>query len=1147
MSYTHLHLHTEYSLLDGACRIEKLLDRAVELGMKHLAITDHGAMYGVIDFYQAAKARGIHPVIGCEVYTARRSRFDKESGIDNKYGHLVLLAKNQTGYKNLMYLSSVGFTEGFYYKPRIDMEILREHSEGLICLTACLKGDVPYLLLEGDKEKAKERLLEYKDIFGNDNVYIEIQDHGIAEQREVNPMLISLARETDTKIVATNDVHYIRKEDAKYQDVLLCIQTGHTLDEENRMKMSTEEFYLKSEDEMREIFSYIPEAILNTEKVAEQCNVEFDFSKSHLPKFDVPDGKTSEQYLRELCEAGLIERYGENSDNIYKERLDYELDVITSMGYTDYFLIVWDFIRFARSEKIMVGPGRGSGAGSMVAYTLHITNVDPIKYNLLFERFLNSERISMPDIDIDFCYERRGEVIDYVNRKYGSDHVCQIIAFGTMAARGAVRDVGRVLGMSYADVDVIAKLIPKELKMTIEKSIEVSPKLKEAYDSTEEVKNLLDTAMALEGIPRNTSTHAAGVVITDDPVRESVPLQLNDDVITTQFAMGNLEKLGVLKMDFLGLRTLTVIRDAVANVKKTRGIEIDIDHIDFNIPEVYKMIADGDTAGVFQLESRGMTSFMKELAPASMEDIIAGIALYRPGPMDFIPRYIKNKKNEDSIVYKTPLLEPILSMTYGCIVYQEQVMQIVRELGGYSLGRADLVRRAMSKKKMDVMEKERKNFIYGSAEENVPGALSKGVSEEAAGEVFDEMIDFAKYAFNKSHATVYAVVAYQTAYLKYYYPVEFMAAMLTSEQGDSDKVANYIRYCAETGIKILPPDVNKSSDVFLVEDGGIRFSMAAIKNVGRSIIISSVKEREENGEFTSITDYCRRMKSADVNKRAVEGLIKCGAFDFIGANRMQMLAAYEGILSGISKDAKNNLDGQMNLFFDDDDEEKESDKDDFPNIPDCNPKVRLAMEKEAAGIYLTGHPLEEYVLQIKNSGAVPLNLLKECAAMFADGDYTSLSVKDGEMINICGIVSDKKEKVTKSGQIMAFLNIEDMTGNLRVVLFPKTLKECEEHTTEDSVVMIRGRINYRDDGSCEMMAESLSPVKELNSEPLIIEIEDPLVLDRINEAVRKNKGDVPLFISYEGKVIQSVYLVNRTDGLVKYLENAGCSIKKAEK
>ncbi len=1139
MSFVHLHLHTEYSLLDGACRINDLLEKAKELGMEHLAITDHGAMYGVIDFYQAAKDKGIHPVIGCEVYTAKRSRLDKESGIDNKYGHLLLLAKNQTGYKNLMYLSSVGFTEGFYYKPRIDMEILREHAEGLICLSACLKGEIPQRLLNGDKDGAKEKLLEYKEIFGNENVYIELQDHGLPEQREVLPLLISLARETDTPMVATNDVHYIKKEDAKAQDVLLCIQTGHTIDEENRMKMSTEEFYLKSEEEMSELFSYIPEALENTEKIASMCNVEFDFSKSHLPKFSVPEGKTSEEYLRELCEEGLLERYGENPDAIYKERLDYELSVITSMGYTDYFLIVWDFIRFARSEKIMVGPGRGSGAGSMVAYTLHITNVDPIKYNLLFERFLNSERISMPDIDIDFCYERRGEVIDYVNRRYGSDHVCQIVAFGTMAARGAVRDVGRVLGMNYADVDVIAKMIPKELKMTIEKAISVNPKLKEAYDSNLDVKNLLDTAMAIEGIPRNTTTHAAGVVITDEPVRESVPLQLNDDVITTQFAMGNLEKLGVLKMDFLGLRTLTVIRDAIANVKKTRGIEIDIDNIDFNIPEVYKMIADGDTQGVFQLESRGMTSFMKELAPSSMEDIIAGIALYRPGPMDFIPRYIKNKKNENEIIYKTPLLEPILSMTYGCIVYQEQVMQIVRELGGYSLGRADLVRRAMSKKKMDVMEKERKNFIYGSSEDNVPGALSKGVSEAAAGEIFDEMIDFAKYAFNKSHATVYAVVAYQTAYLKYYYPVEFMAAMLTSEQGDSDKIANYISYCKEAGIKILPPDVNKSTDVFSVEDGGIRFSMAAIKNVGRNIIINCVKERNENGPFTSMTDFCRRMKSADVNKRTLEGLIKCGAFDFLKANRMQMLLAYENILSGISKDSKNNLDGQISFFSEDDGEEL---TDEFPDAPDCDTKMRLFMEKEASGIYLTGHPLEQYALQVKNSGAVPLGTLKEGALLFADGDYSILPVKDGETVKVCGIIAEKKEKITKTGQIMAFLNVEDTTGSLRVVLFPKTLKECEKYTDEDRVVIIRGRINYRDEGTCEMMAESVEEVRELSSKTLIAEVKSLDALDRIHDLVVKNKGDISLFIEHEGKLIQSIYLVSDKEEFIKALEKEDITI-----
>ncbi len=1127
MSFTHLHLHTEYSLLDGACNIEKLIDRAKELGMEHIAITDHGAMYGVIDFYQAAKDKGIHPIIGCEVYTARRGREDKVSGIDNKFGHLVLLAKNQTGYKNLMYLSSIGFTEGFYYKPRIDMEVLRSHGEGLIALTACLKGDVPNFLLQGEIEKAKEVLLEYKDIFGEDDVYIEIQDHGINEQREVNPMLISLARETNTKIVCTNDVHYINKSDAKYQDVLLCIQTGHTVDEENRMKMSTEEFYLKSEDEMREIFSYIPEALDNTLEVANKCDIEFDFSKSHLPKFFVPDGKTSEEYLRELCSKGLLERYGENPAAVYKERLDYELSVITSMGYTDYFLIVWDFIRFARSEKIMVGPGRGSGAGSMVAYTLYITNVDPIKYNLLFERFLNSERISMPDIDIDFCYERRSEVIDYVNRKYGSDHVCQIIAFGTMAARGAVRDVGRALGIEYAKVDSVAKMIPMELKMTISKALLLNNKLKEVYDSDEEVKNLLDTASALEGTPRHTSTHAAGVVITDEPVYERVPLQLNDDVVTTQFAMGNLEKLGVLKMDFLGLRTLTVIRDAVANVKKTRGIEIDIEHIDFDIPEVYEMIAKGDTTGVFQLESRGMTSFMKELSPECMEDIIAGIALYRPGPMDFIPRYIKNKKNESEIVYKTPLLEPILSMTYGCIVYQEQVMQIVRELGGYSLGRADLVRRAMSKKKMDVMEKERKNFIYGSSEDNVPGALNRGVNEKAAGEVFDEMIDFAKYAFNKSHATVYAVIAYQTAYLKHYYPVEFMAAMLTSEQGNSDKVSLYIQYCNEMGIKVLPPDINKSTDVFEVEDGGIRFSMTAIKNVGRGIIKNCVKERERSGEFSSLTDFCMRMKGLDVNKRTLEGLIKSGAFDFTKANRMQLLAVYESALSGISKDAKNNLEGQMDLFGIED----ESSNDEFPDIEDCSLKERLSMEKEATGIYLTGHPLQEYAHIIKNIGAVGADVIRESAESFSEGNIDSIVIRDGENVTVCGIISSKKEKLTKSGQMMAFLTIEDMSTSVRAIIFPKILKSYEKCIFEDNVVILKGRVNYRDDGTAEIMAEDIKTVNDTDTPPFIVNVPDFSILDKINPIIKKHKGSSRLILKVGEKSYPTIYCVEKSRSL----------------
>lgn len=1126
MSFAHLHLHTEYSLLDGECNIERLLDRAKELGMEHIAITDHGAMYGVIDFYRAAKERGIHPIIGCELYTAPRSRFDKVSGIDNKYGHLVLLAKNQTGYKNLMYLSSVGFTEGFYYKPRVDLETLKSHGEGLIALTACLKGDIPQLLLSGETDKAKERLAEFKSIFGEENVYIELQDHSIPEQRELLPMLISLAKETGTKTVCTNDVHYIKKEDAVYQDVLLCIQTGHTVSESDRMKMSTDEFYLKSEEEMRELFSYIEEAVDNTVLVAEKCNVEFDFSKSHLPKFDVPDGKTSEEYLRELCERGLVENYGENPDAVYKERLDYELSVINSMGYTDYFLIVWDFIRFARSAEIMVGPGRGSAAGSMVAYTLHITKVDPIKYNLLFERFLNSERISMPDIDIDFCYERRGEVIDYVNKKYGSDHVCQIIAFGTMAARGAVRDVGRALGIEYSECDAVAKMIPMELKMTIKKALEEAGgnnRLAAAYNSHENVKRLLDTAMALEGTPRHTSTHAAGVVITDEPVYERVPLQLNDDVITTQYAMGNLEKLGVLKMDFLGLRTLTVIRDALDGIYKNYGKKIDIDNIDYNIPEVYKMIADGDTVGVFQLESRGMTSFMKELAPESMEDIIAGIALYRPGPMDFIPRYIKNKKNSSNIKYKTPLLEPILSMTYGCIVYQEQVMQIVRSLGGYSLGRADLVRRAMSKKKMDVMEKERKNFIYGSEEENVPGALSRGVDEKAAGEVFDEMIDFAKYAFNKSHATVYALVAYQTAYLKHFYPVEFMAAMLTSEQGNSEKVALYIGYSEQMGIKLLQPDINKSSDVFLVENGGIRFSLSAVKNVGRAIVKSIAAEREENGEFASLNDFCGRMRRYDLNKRTLEGLIKCGAFDFLGANRMQLLAVYEAVLSGASMDAKKNLDGQLDLFSE---EESGGKEDNFPDIDDCPVKVKLAMEKESAGIYLTGHPLAEYMTRIGRMNAVEMGIIGECARNFANGEFTDIQISDGENVLLCGIITEKKEKMTKNGQMMAFLTLEDMTGSVRVIVFPKVLERYRDLAAEDAVTAISGRVNYKDDGTAELMAEKIEVLNADDEKPVFMKVPSLEILDGLNSSVRAHSGNRPLVIACGGKTYETVYFVN---------------------
>lgn len=1125
MPFTHLHVHTGYSLLDGASRIDELLDEAKKLGMDSIAITDHGAMYGVIEFYQAAMSRNIKPIIGCEVYTAPRSRFDKTPGVDNDYSHLVLLAKNNEGYQNLMFICSCGFTEGFYYKPRVDMEVLKANSNGIIALSACLAGDIPKLLLNGDYDGAKAKLYEFTEIFGKGNFYLEMQDHTLPEQKRLNPLILKLAKETDTPLVCTNDIHYVHKKDAEYQDVLLCIQTAKTVDEENRMKMSTNEFYLKSEEEMAELFPYAPEAGLNTHKIAEQCEVTLDFDNSHLPKFDVPEGKTSEEYLRSLCSEGLIMRYGENVLEEYKKRLDFELDVISSMGYTDYFLIVWDFIRFARSKDIMVGPGRGSAAGSMVAYTLTITDVDPMRYNLLFERFLNPERISMPDIDIDFCYERRSEVIDYVIEKYGEDHVAQIITFGTMAAKAAVRDVGRALGMSYAEVDIVAKMIPFELKMTINRALEVNPKLKEAYDRDLNVKKLLDTARALEGLPRHSSTHAAGVVITDEPVYKRVPVQTNDSVVTTQYPMGALEKLGVLKMDFLGLRTLTVIRDAVLNAKKD-GIDIDMSKIDYDLKDVYAMIARGETSGVFQLESRGMTSFMKELSPSNLEDIIAGIALYRPGPMDSIPRYIKNKNNPKNIKYKHEKLESILDVTYGCIVYQEQVMQIVRELAGYSLGRADLVRRAMSKKKADVMEKERKNFIYGIEENGIvtlPGAVRLGIDKKAAGEIFDEMIDFANYAFNKSHATVYAVIAYQTAYLKHFYPAHFMAALLTSEQGNAEKVAGYIAECSNCGIKLLMPDINKSYGVFTVENGGIRFAISAVKNVGRSFINECVEERK-NGLFLSLSDFCTRMRGRELNKRAVEGLIKCGAFDFTGGTRAQLMSVYENILDGVAQRQKNNIEGQLSIFGDD-----EMKADEFPDIKDYDHRHKLTLEKEATGLYMTGHPLDEYRQTINSMGAITAAGLLSAGKSFFEGDTTEL--KDGEVVRICGIIVSRRDKTTKNNSIMSYITLEDLTGAVNVLVFPKVLKNMDAILHEDAIIVARGKVSFKEEVGAELLLEEATPLSVQNYKRAHLNIDNPKMLDMINKIIKKHRGDVDFYINYQGKEIKSLYKIDASEAL----------------
>ncbi|MDD3438492.1 MAG: DNA polymerase III subunit alpha, partial [Clostridiaceae bacterium] len=968
-NFVHLHVHTEYSLLDGAGRVEKLVARAKELGMESIAVTDHGVMYGVMEFYKQAKKYGIKPLIGCEVYVAARTMCDRDPKLDGSQYHLVLLAKNEEGYNNLIKLVSLGFTEGFYYKPRVDMEVLRKYSKGLIALSACLAGAIPGHIIDGNYEAAKRAALSYNEIFGQGNFYLELQDHGIKEQSLVNQEVVRMSRETGIPLIATNDVHYVDKEDAAAQDILLCIQTGKTILEEDRLKFQGQEFYLKSSEEMYELFKYVPDALENTAKIAEMCSLEFNFGQVHLPAFDVPEGYTSDTYIRKLCYDGLAKRYAELTDEL-KERAEYELSVITRMGYSDYYLIVWDYVKFARDNGIMVGPGRGSGAGSLVAYCLGITNIDPIKYNLIFERFLNPERISMPDFDVDFCYERRQEVIDYVVSKYGKDRVAQIITFGTMAARAAIRDVGRALNIPYAQVDMIAKKIPFEIGMTIEKALKSNPELKELYLGDETARQLIDMSKAVEGMPRHSSTHAAGVVISRKAVTEYVPLQMNEDVITTQFTMGTLEELGLLKMDFLGLRTLTVIRDTLELIK-AKGMEApDMDSMDYDDPNVYKMISQGETYGIFQLESGGMTQCFKELKPNCLEDIIAGISLYRPGAMDQIPKYIRNKHNPDKIRYMHPALEHILDVTYGCIVYQEQVMQIVRDLGGYSMGRSDLVRRAMGKKKADVMAKERENFINGIVDEAgnlvVKGCVRNGIPADTAADIFDEVAKFAGYGFNKSHAAAYAIIAYQTAWLKYYYPVEFSAALITSVMGNSKKVAEYIQHCKSKGIEVLPPDVNESSVSFTVKENKIRFGLAAVKNVGINAVLSIIKARQEKGRFDGLYDFLQKMDYSIINKRTVESLIKCGAFDSFGVYRSRMLAVYEKLMESIQGQKKNNVEGQISLFDTIDDSENIIGNI-YPDINEYPKKNMLSMEKEMLGLYISGHPLEEYKSELQAS------------------------------------------------------------------------------------------------------------------------------------------------------------------------------------
>lgn len=1068
MNFTHLHVHTEYSLLDGSNKINEYVSRVKELGMKSAAITDHGVMFGCIDFYKAAKAAGIKPILGCEVYVAPGSRFDKEKGKEeDRYYHLVLLAETQEGYQNLIKIVSYGFVDGFYYKPRVDMELLEQYHEGIIALSACLAGEVARNLARGFYEEGKEAALRYEKIFGKGNFFLELQDHGIPEQRQVNHELIRMSRETGIELVATNDVHYTYSSDAEAHDILLCVQTGKSLKDENRMRYEGGQYYVKSEEEMRRLFPYAPEAIENTGKIAERCNVEIEFGVTKLPKFDVPDGYTAWEYLNKLCFEGLDKRYTDNKEEL-KKRLNYELGVIKDMGYVDYFLIVWDFIRYAREQGIMVGPGRGSAAGSLVSYTLGITKLDPIKYDLLFERFLNPERVSMPDIDVDFCFERRQEVIDYVVEKYGKDQVVQIVTFGTMAARGVIKDVGRVMDVPYVQCDTIAKMIPQELNITIDKAMKANPELKKIYETDETVRKLIDMSRRLEGLPRHTSMHAAGVVISQKPVMEYVPLSRGSDgSLVTQFTMTTLEELGLLKMDFLGLRTLTVIQNAEKLVRRDKGIELDMDKIDYEDKKVYGMLGAGKTEGVFQLESTGMKNFMKELKPGNLEDIIAGLSLYRPGPMDFIPQYIKGKNNPDEIHYDCPELEPILKATYGCIVYQEQVMQIVRSLGGYTLGRSDLVRRAMSKKKASVMEKERQNFVYGNEEEGVPGCIHRGISEKTANKIYDDMIDFAKYAFNKSHAAAYAVVSYQTAFLKYYYPVEYMAALMTSVIHNPSKVAEYILSSRKMQIEILPPDINFGESEFSADHGAIRYGLSAIKSLGAPMIRAIVEERKENGKYQSLRDFIERMSGRELNKRAIENLIKAGALDQVAGNRRQKLMVYAEIMDAVNQEKKNAMTGQMSLFDLISDEEKEAYEIQMPKVEEYSKEELLSFEKEVLGVYISGHPLEEYEERWRK------NITARTVDFQIDEELGTSKAGDGEIAVIGGIITNKTVKYTRNNKVMAFLTIEDLVGTVEVVVFPNDYEKNVQKMEEDSKVFIRGKVQGDADKASKLICEKI--------------------------------------------------------------------------
>ena len=1157
MNFTHLHVHTEYSLLDGSNKIKEYVARVKKLGMDSAAITDHGVMYGVIDFYKEAKAQGIKPILGCEVYVAPGSRFDKEAGNnEDRYYHLVLLAENNEGYQNLMKIVSIGFIDGFYYKPRVDIETLETYHEGIIALSACLAGEIPRYIMRGMYEEACKSALRYQNIFGKNNFFLELQDHGMPEQKQVNQSLLRMSREMGIELVATNDVHYTYAEDVKPHDILLCLQTGKRLSDEDRMRYEGGQYFVKSPEEMATLFPYAPEALENTYKIAQRCNVEIEFGVTKLPKYDVPEGYTSWEYLNKLCWDGFAERYPDDTGKL-RDQLTYELSIIQKMGYVDYFLIVWDFIKYSRDHGIAVGPGRGSAAGSLVSYTLGITNIDPAKYQLLFERFLNPERVSMPDIDVDFCFERRQEVIDYVVRKYGKDRVAQIVTFGTLAARGVLRDVGRVMDMPYAFVDSIAKMVPQELNITLDRALKTNPEFKTLYDTNEQVKELVDMSMRLEGLPRHTSMHAAGVVISQKAVDEYVPLsRAQDGSLTTQFTMTTLEELGLLKMDFLGLRTLTVIQNAVRMAEQGHGCKIDVDHIDYNDKAVLDSLGTGKTDGVFQLESTGMKNFMKELKPQSLEDIIAGISLYRPGPMDFIPQYIRGKNHPETITYDCQQLESILEPTYGCIVYQEQVMQIVQKLAGYTLGRADLVRRAMSKKKAAVMQQERQNFVYGNEVEGVPGCISRGIPENVANKIYDDMIDFAKYAFNKSHAAAYAVVAYQTAWLKYYYPVEFMAALMTSVIDNSTKVSEYILTCRQMSIGILAPDVNESESAFSVSGGAIRYGLNAIKSVGRPVIESIIAERKAGGPYVDLSDFIHRLPGKDVNKRVVENLIKSGAFDSFPANRRQMMLIYGQIMDEAAQKKKTELAGQMSLFDFAAEEDKEAFKVKIPVVAEYNKGDLLAFEKEVLGFYISGHPLEEYEEQWKRG-------ISHVTTDFLPPEEGELpKVHDGERATVGGMITTKTMKATKTNKMMAFITIEDLVGTVEVIVFPRDYEKIGKMLNVDDKVFVSGRISAEEDRASKMILESIRPFSEPKKELWIqfMDVEEfkrrePELLSTIMDS--EGSDSVIIYVKKEKmkKVLPASRNIKITDELLgqlyqmfgeknvkaveKYIENTG--------